>query len=173
MNFLKCYNENVVQYDLINKFSYKTVYDLPKLKFVSLRFNFKKYELKGLVSALVALELISSQKSCLVKSKVANVSLRLRKGSPTSCKVILRKKKMNKLLIKFLNKVIILGKAPVKNYRKVNTFSFTIKNVLVFKELEKNYRFFKHLNSLRVDLVTTNRSRKEFITLLKSYKIMS
>lgn len=171
MDFLKHYHENVVRYDLINKFFYKNVDNTPKLKFVSLYFNFKRYELKSLISALVALELISSQKGSLVKSKSANISLRIRKGHPTSCRVILRKKKMNQVLSKILNKIIISNRIPVRNFMKINTISFTIKNVLIFEELEKNYRFFRHLDFLRVDIVTTAKNHSEFITLLKAYKI--
>ena len=45
MNFLNKYSENVVKYDLINKFQYKRVNKLPILKFVILTFNFKKFDM--------------------------------------------------------------------------------------------------------------------------------
>lgn len=94
MKFLKNYNENIVKYDLINKFEYTTINNLPKIKKIILSFNFKKFDFKLLISALIALEIISLQKCSLLKAKKFNISLKIRKGNPIGCKVILRKNNM-------------------------------------------------------------------------------
>ena len=101
-HFVKYYNENIVKYDLINKFRYQNVTDLPELKSVSIRFQCEKYEMKNLIAALAALKLITSQKAFILVSKTANISLKIRKGHPVGCKIILRKTKMNEFFVKFL-----------------------------------------------------------------------
>ena len=52
MNFLNKYSENVVKYDLINKFQYKMVNKLPIIKFVTLTFNFKKFDISIILKKL-------------------------------------------------------------------------------------------------------------------------
>ena len=172
MHFFEHYNENIVKYDLINKFRYKNLIDIPKLRFISLRFNLKKYDLKQLISALAALELITLQKGSLLTSKVSSVSLKIRKGQPVGCKVVLRRDKMLQFLTKLVNKIIIENK-EVKQLTTLNynLFSFKISNILIFNELEKNYQFFKNLKNLDISIATTPTDFESFLFLLKSYKI--
>jgi large subunit ribosomal protein L5 len=172
MHFLEYYNENIVKYDSINKFRHKNLTKIPKLLFVSLRFKFKHYDLKQLIAALVALELLTSQKGSLLKSKVSSVTLKIRKGQPIGCKVTIRGQKMRLFLTKLISKATL---KHVRTKEKIrlnhNIFSFKVSNVLVFNELEKNYQFFKNLKSLDVSFVTTLSSYENFIFLMRSYKI--
>jgi|TARA_B110000967_G_C18901297_1_gene575447 large subunit ribosomal protein L5 len=172
MHFFEHYNENIVKYDLINKFRYKNLTKIPKLNFISLRFNFKKSDLKQLIAALIALELITFQKGSLIESKVSSVSLKIREGQPVGCKVVLRRLKMLEFLTKLINKIVIENKkikrSKIFNY---NSFSFKISNVLIFNELEKNYQFFKNLKGLDINISTTPTDFKNFLFLLKSHKI--
>lgn len=170
MHFLKQYTENVVKYDLINKFQYKIITKLPNLHFITLDFKLKRWDIKVLISSLAALELITLQKGILTKSNVSNISLKIRKGQPVGCKVTLRKNKMNIFLFKILNK--ILTNSVLKNNRINNLFSIKINNILIFKELEQNYQFFKNLSSLNINIKTTDCTFKEFVFLINSYKFL-
>ncbi len=167
MHFLKYYNENIVKYDLINKFRYQNVTDLPELKSVSIRFQCEKYEMKNLIAALAALKLITSQKAFILVSKTANISLKIRKGHPVGCKIILRKTKMNEFFVKFINK-LTFSTIKTSNF---GTFSFKIQNIFVFDVLEKNYQFFNKLKNLNIDITTSASNHKECAFLLKSFKI--
>ena len=171
MHFLKYYNNNIVKYDLINKFYLKNSTKLPSLKSISLRFNFKKHDLKQLFSALSALELISEQKGAFIKSKSFNVNLKIRKGYPVGCKLILRNYKMQHFIVELLNKIFFTNKKYNVSQKLSSSFSFTIKNILVFTKLEKNYQFFKNLNNLNVSIITNTENFYEFKFLLASYKI--
>ena len=124
MNFLKSYHNNIVKYDLINKFNLETITKLPEIKFINLRFNFKKYELKSLMSALIALELITHQKATFIKSKNFNVSLKIQKGDPVGCKIILRKHKMYNFLYQLLNKFNLKNKKITEGQMKFSLYSF-------------------------------------------------
>ena len=171
MDFINKYTEQVVKYDFINKFNYTTKKTIPKLKFVVLSFNFKKSDFKLLVTALASLELISNQKVYLTKSKVANISFKLRKGQPIGCKVILRKKHMNKFLMKLLNKSFTYN--HIKKCPYNNLFSINIKSILIFKELEQNYKFFNNLSSLTISIKIDQCHFNEFYFLLTSYKFLT
>ena len=174
MNFLNFYKKNVIQYDLINKFSYSEPVNLPKIKQINVYFIFKTPDISNTLTSLSALELISQQKGIIIKSKTPNISLKIKKGNPVGCMVILRKKKKNRFLSKLLND--IFGKKYYINYDtsfKHFIFSFNIKSTLLFNELKQNYRFFSRLPFLRIKLITTAKTKYEFKFLIKSYKIIS
>lgn len=172
MHFLEYYSKSVVKYDLINKFRFETSTKLPDIKFINLRFNFKKFEVKSLMSALIALELITNQKATFITSKKFNVSLKLQKGDPIGCKIVLRKLKMRQFLYQLLNKMELIKKMETLNSNKLSLYSFKIKNVLIFNSLEKNYKFFKNLRDLHIGIGTSNLKFNNFKFLLQSYKII-
>nr|YP_010377333.1 ribosomal protein L5 [Helicotheca tamesis]QYB23020.1 ribosomal protein L5 [Helicotheca tamesis] len=173
MLFIKKYIENTVNYDLLNKFSYKSLDNRPQLKKIYLNFYCKNYSLNYLASSLIALELMSSQKSILTYLKNSNILIKLKKGLPVGCTVILRKKNMNLFLTEFLSYIFPKNihnsnKIQLKN---IKSFSFKLTNPLLFTELEKRYQFFKNLTDLRVTIVTNSKTRKELFILLTSIKI--
>jgi len=102
MRFIRNYTKNFVKYDLLLKFNdYKKISQIPKLKKIILSYEFKKYDFKLLLSSIVALELITSQQPCITRSKVSNISLKIRKGNPIGCKVTLRKKIMEAFFLNY------------------------------------------------------------------------
>lgn len=171
MHFLTYYNNNVVKYDLINKFICKNSATLPKLSFISLRFNFNSHDLKQLFSGLFALELIAGQKSTFIKSNSFNLNLKIKKGYPIGCKVVLRNLKMQQFLVKLFNKILTTNKKYKISVKPNNSFSITIKNILIFSNLEKNYQFFKNLNSLNISIGVNTKNINFIKFLLNSYKI--
>lgn len=177
MNFYRYYNENVVKYDLLNKFQYKSLNEMPKFHKIILNFGNKKSDLKQLGPTLLALELITSQRSLLTTSNTVNLSLKIKKGSPTGCKITLRKMTMYTFLNKVVNKIFPKLK-PFQGFKILTseaklqrTFSFSLRNNLLFPELEKHYQYFNRLPHLDVTIVTNAKSVRELVFLLKSFKI--
>ena len=156
-----------VQYDLINKFNYKNIQELPKLDKLHLSLSIKKVDINILVASLVALELLSNQRGQLIKSKTLNTMSKVQKGNPIGSKVTLRKEKLFKFLLKLKlrDNIYVFPKSNKKN------LSFQIKNLMFFKEIETNYHFFKKLNCLNVTINMTSLTREEGIFLLMSYGI--
>lgn len=169
MSILKQYNENIVKYDLINKFNYSSTKKLPQLKFITLSFKVKNVDFKSLITALSALKLVTFNNGIILKSNVSNVSFKIRKGQPIGCKVTLRKKNMDRFLFFFINNNLINYKFP--KIRTVNLFSLKINNILIFDILEQNYQYFKNVSDLNLDITTTQCKLVEFIFLIKSYKL--
>ena len=87
MNILENYYKKVIKYDLINKFSYSHLEDIPQLKKIILNFGCKSDELKTIAASLFSLELITTKRGSLSTSKRANILLKIRKGSLVSMNI--------------------------------------------------------------------------------------
>lgn len=176
MNILENYYNKIIRRDLINKFSYTHLDEIPKLKKIILNFGCKNSDIKMIASAILSLELITGQSGSLVKSKRSNVLLKIRKGNPVGCVVILRKTKMYFLLFKLLSEVFPNLKSftgiNVSKKLKKTSFSFTLKDLINFKELEKQFYLFINLPPLNITLITNTKTKKELLYLLRSFKLV-
>ena len=170
MKFLQNYNENIVNYDLLNKFTYNSINQLPHLKFININLSLKKNDINLLISYLAALKIITKQNSSVVLAKKSNIIFKIRNGSPIGCKITLRKTKMFLFYWELLNKRVL-----PKNSKKVDKkfFSFQLKKLFLFKQLELNYQFFNNLKFLNINFITTTSSINQNKFLLMSYKILS
>lgn len=172
MHFFNYYDQHIVKYDLITKFRYKKLTSIPAIQFISLRIQFKNYDLKSLITGLAGLELITSQKGTLIKSRVSKISVKIRKGQPIGCKLTVRQDKMFSFLTKLINyNMLKIHTSRLKNNLQHNILSLNVSNVLIFSVLEKNYQFFRSLKNLNINIVTTPCSSKEFRFFIKSYKL--
>jgi large subunit ribosomal protein L5 len=175
MHFLEHYYKNVVKYDLINKFIYKNISELPELKKIILNFGSKNTKIKNFAASLLALELITTKKGVITKTKKPNLFLKIQKGKPAGCKVVLNKTSMynflNKILIEIIPNVkdFIKFKSEYKNY---NNFSLNLSNKeLTFFELKEHYHLSKTLHYLNITIVTNSKTQKELFFLLKSLNL--
>ena len=175
MFFIKTYFYKILKYDLVNAFYYKNLMQVPKIEKMILNFGYQKSNFKYLISSLLALEFLSTKKGKITKSKHLNIFLKIKKGNPVGCKVILRKAPMYFFYVKL--KTCLHSKTkhrqipPVRqNLKQINSLTFQLKNPLNFPELESQFQFFKHIPKLDITLVTSSKSQKELIFLLKSIK---
>lgn len=173
MYFLKNYYQNVIQYDLINKFQYKNLQNLPKLEKIILSYSYKDF--KTLSSSLLSLELISGKQGILILAKNSYILLKIRKGCPIGCKVVLKKTMMYDFFAKLLVDIFPQMKefAFQSFFLQQQTFSYKLKNIIFF-ELEKNFNLFSTLSNLNISIVVKNTTtQEEFLFLLKSFKLSS
>lgn len=174
MYLLKDLNKKIIKHDLINKYRYKNTKNLPKLKNITLNFGCNNFNIQKFAITLLALEIIASKKGSLTASKSANVLLKIQKGQPAGCKVILKKKDM----YKFLNKLIIENLPRLQNFSgfkvrvETSTVSFRLSNKEIsLQELNNQYPLFENLPYLDINISTTAKNYKEILFLLKSIKI--
>lgn len=173
MNFLEHYYKNIIKYDLTNKFFYKNVHELPEIKKIILNFNNRNNKIKNFAATLLALKLITKKKGIIIKTKKPNLFLKIQKGKPTGCKVILKKT----LMYNFLEKIIIELVPNLKKFFKFktklnnyNNFSFNLKNKnLIFNEIKEHYHLSKTLFYLNISIVTNTKTNKELFFLLRSF----
>lgn len=175
MFFFDFYGHQIIKRDLINTFFYNDIKQIPSLKTIILNLGYQKSNIRSLISSLLALELISTKKSKLTKSKRLNIIIKVKKGTPVGCKVILKKKIMGvfyfKLITCILPKIKQFQNVKLqKKFKSTKSISVTIKNPLLFMELENQYQFFKDIPKLDIVLLTNSKSSNEFFFLLKSIK---
>jgi large subunit ribosomal protein L5 len=174
MHFLNYFQSKTLKHDLLNKFHYKNINDLPKLEKVILNFGCKTNDMKQLSTAALALELITNQKGILTRSKKSNILLKIRKGNPVGCKVTLQKQ----LMLKFLEKTLLEIFPKIKNFKgltvskriKKNSLSYELHNTLSFNELEKHYYIFNSLPKLTITVVAKTNTKEELLFLLKAFQ---
>ena len=173
MHFLEYYYDNIIKRELIYKFNYKNLLHVPKLKKIVLSFNCRNSDLKQISKTLLALELLSEKKAKITLSKKHNILLKIRKGTPVGCKIILRRTAMYTFFCKLLFE--IFPKLENVTYRKLQSLnvSYMIHNTLVFSEFQDNYYLFNTLPKLHIVIVIATKSKKEILYLLNSFKILS
>jgi large subunit ribosomal protein L5 len=176
MNILENYYIKVIKRDLVNKFSYTRLEEIPRLKKIILNFGCKGSEIKIVALALLSLELITMKPGSLVKSKRPNVVLKIRKGNPVGCLVVLRNKAMYNFLFKLLSEVFpnLKSFTGITLSKKLTgpSFSFTLKDLINFKELERQFYLFINLPPLNITLVTNTKTKQELLYLLSSFRLM-
>ena len=172
MHFLEHFYTKILQRDLSNKFFYKKTKKLPKITKVILNFGYKTTELKQLSAGLLALELITNQKGNLTRTKRSNIFLKIRKGHPVGCKVILRKTHIFDFFGKMINEIF----PKIKNFdglqfsqkNKKNVFQYELHDTFNFSKLEEYYYLFNNLPKLTITVVISSTIKEELIFILKS-----
>lgn len=177
MNFLKYFHYKTIKYDLINKFNYNKTKNLPKIKKIILNFSCKNTQIKNLAASLLALELITFKKGTLTVTSKSNILLKIRKGNPVGCKVVLQNSIMftflEQLICDIIPKIQNIKKYKLANIKNKTSFSLKILNALNFKELEKSYNLFNELNSLDIVVVCDSNFKKELVFILNSLKLIN
>ena len=172
MYILNKYYKNIIVQDLIYKFNIINLNNIPKIKKITVIFksrNFKKF-----ISYFLILELITLQKSCMLKNKKSanNTFLTLKKGNIVGGFLIVRKSNMYLFFFKII-KIFIKNSFYLKLKKKnfLNSFSFNLKKLILFTEIENNYKFFNQLKNLEITITVFSNSLNEFLYLLYSFKI--
>ena len=176
MNILESYYKKIIRYDLINKFFYHNLNKIPELKKIILNFGCQNLTIKNIAASFLALELITGKQGIITKSKRVNILLKVKKGNPVGCIVILKKTSMYCFFFKLITQIFPNFDKDFKGInisKKFNhkSFSLTLTDLTNFKELEKQFYLFKDLPPLNIVFITNTNTRKELIFLLNSFKL--
>ena len=171
---IKKYYIQVIVPDLINKFDYGDLTKIPKIKKIILNFGNSSLDLKNLTAALLALELISNKQGKLTLSSKTNLMLKVRKGVPVGCKIVLVEDLAYQFIFKLIYEVFPNVKriSVLKISKRLNysNFSFSLKDLTGFNELSKQFYFFSKLPPLNITFIINSSTKLELIYLLKSFK---
>jgi large subunit ribosomal protein L5 len=174
MDFFTTYYERIIKQDLINKFKCKNNKTIPKFVKITLNFGCKNFTIQKFATAMLALEIITFKKSTITHAKTPNVLLKIQKGQPAGCKVILKKKEMYSFITR-LNLDIL---PKLKNFsgfkikQQSSNFIFQIPNSkITINEFEKHYPLFANLPTLDINIQTNSQNMDEILFLAKSIKL--
>lgn len=173
MHFLRYYNHKIIKHDLINKFKYNKINKIPRLKKIVLNFGCKDFNIQKFATTLLALEIVTTKKATLTTAKNANMLLKIQKGHPAGCKVVLQEKEIYSFLIRLFLEILpkLKNFSGFKVKKKVGSFSFKLlSNQILLQEFEEHYPLFASLPDLDIHISTNSKSQEELIFLIKSLK---
>lgn len=170
MNRLQERYKNEISKNLMEKFGYKSVMQLPKMEKIVINIGVgdATTNSKYLDEAVEELTAIAGQAPVVTKAKKSIAGFKIREGQPIGCKVTLRGEKM----YEFLDKLVSISLPRVRYFRGVPKNSFDgrgnytlgIKEQLIFPEID-----FDKVNKTRgmdIVLVTTAKTDEEGRALL-------
>ena len=170
MNRLRQKYENEVKNQMVEKFGYKSVMQIPTIDKIVINMGIGDAvsNSKVLDEAVAELALMTGQKPVITRAKKSIAGFRLREGMPIGCKVTLRGERM----YDFLDKLVSISLPRVRDFRGVSKKSFDgrgnytlgVKEQLIFPEID-----FDKVNKVRgmdIVVVTTANTDEEARELL-------
>ena len=166
------YEKNIVN-SLVNKLNYNNKHQAPKLIKIVLNMGLGEDASDGkkIKSSLDDLSLITGQKAVITKFKKSISNFKTRKGTSAGVKVTLRANKM----YEFVDRLVNIALPRIKDFRGLKSdgvdnsgnYSFGIKEHIIFPEV--NFDKVDKIRGLDVTIVTSSRTKKGTIELLKEF----
>ena len=170
MNRLKEKYLNEVVPSLKEKYSYKSIMEVPKLSkiVVNIGVGDATTNSKLLDAAVADLTAITGQKPVITKAKKSIAGFHVREGQSIGCKVTLR----GDAMYNFMDKLISISLPRVRDFRGISQKAFDgrgnytlgIKEQLIFSEIE--YDNVVKVRGMDIVFVTTAKSNAEAFDLL-------
>ena len=169
---LKEYYKNDVFKELMDKFQYKNVMEVPKLEKITINMGLgeAKDNTKMLETAVSEIGLITGQKPVITKAKKSIANFKVRQGMSVGAKVTLRGDSM----YEFADKLFSIALPRVRDFKGVSKNSFDgrgnysmgVKEQLIFPEI--NYDKVDKIKGMNIVFTTTAKTDEEAAALLSS-----
>jgi len=167
------YNEKIVP-DLVAKFGYKSVMQVPRLTKITLNMGVSEAvsDKKVMDSAVGDLTKIAGQKPVVTKSKKPIAGFKIREGVPIGCMVTLRGVRM----YEFLDRFVTVSLPRVRDFRGISGRSFDgrgnynigVKEQIIFPEIE--YEKIDAIRGLNISITTSATTDDECKALLTAFR---
>ncbi|MDH5433022.1 MAG: 50S ribosomal protein L5 [Gammaproteobacteria bacterium] len=166
------YKANIVD-ALMQKFSYKTVMQVPKITKITLNMGLGEAvgDKKILENACNDLAAISGQKPIVTNARKSIAGFKIRDGYPIGAKVTLRGERM----WEFLERLISIAIPRIRDFRGLSPKSFDgrgnysmgVKEQIIFPEID--YDKVDKIRGLDITITTTAKTDEEGRELLSSF----
>ena len=166
------YKETVVP-GLMERFSYKSVAQVPKIQKITLNMGVggALTNKKVLDNAAADMTKISGQKPIIIPAKKSVAAFKIRDGFPIGCKVTLRRERM----YEFLDRLINIAIPRVRDFRGLSPKSFDgrgnynmgVTEQIIFPEID--YDQVDELRGMDIAITTTAQSDEEGRALLEAF----
>jgi large subunit ribosomal protein L5 len=167
------YRDQVVP-DLVKKFGYKSVMQVPRITKITLNMGVSEAvsDKKVMDNAVGDLTKIAGQKPVVTKSKKAIAGFKIRENVPIGCMVTLRGVRM----YEFLDRFVTIALPRVRDFRGVSARAFDgrgnynigVKEQIIFPEID--YDKVDALRGLNISITTTAKSDDECKALLSAFR---
>lgn len=166
------FNNNITK-DLMKKFGYKSVMQVPKIKKITINMGVGEAvnDKKLLTNAVDDLTKLSGQKPVQTLARKSVAGFKIREGWPIGCKVTLRKERM----YHFLDRLINIALPRVRDFRGLNPKSFDgtgnysmgLNEQIVFPEIDFDKT--DKIRGLDICITTTAKTDEEAKALLEAF----
>ena len=167
------YKDKVVP-ELMAKFGYKSVMEVPRLTKVTLNMGVSEAvaDKKVMEHAVGDLTKIAGQKPVVTKSRKAIAGFKIREDLPIGCMVTLRGGRM----YDFLDRFVTIALPRVRDFRGISgrafdgrgNYNIGVKEQIIFPEIE--YDKIDALRGLNITVTTTARTDEECKALLAAFR---
>ena len=168
------YYKTTVVRDLIEKFGYKSVMEVPRITKITLNMGVGEAvaDKKILESAVSDMTKIAAQKPVVTKSRKSIAGFKIRTGYPIGCMVTLRGLRM----FEFLDRLVTVALPRVRDFRGLSgkgfdgrgNYNMGIKEQIIFPEIE--YDKIDALRGMNISITTTAKTDEEARALLGAFK---
>ncbi|MEC8060763.1 MAG: 50S ribosomal protein L5 [Pseudomonadota bacterium] len=165
--------KNKIKTEMLEKFGYDNVMQVPRLEKVVLNMGVGEavQDSKKVQAAVADLTLIAGQKPVVTRAKKSIAGFKLREGMPIGAKVTLRRDRM----FEFVDRLINIALPRVRDFRGLNPRSFDgrgnysmgLKEQIVFPEID--YDKVDTIRGLDIIVVTTASTDDEARELLRGF----
>ncbi len=167
------YKEKVVP-DLVQKFGYKSVMQVPRIKKITLNMGIGEAtgDKKILDNAVADMTRIAGQKPVITKARRSVANFKVRAGYPIGCMVTLRGARM----YEFLDRLVNIAIPRIRDFRGVSNrafdgrgnYSLGLKEQIIFPEIE--YDKIDALRGMDIAITTTAKTDDEARALLAAFR---
>lgn len=166
------YKGEVVK-QLMDKFGYKSVMEVPRITKITLNMGVGDAiaDKKVMEHAVSDMEKISGQKVVVNNARKSVAGFKVREGFPIGCKVTLRKERM----YEFLDRLISIAIPRIRDFRGLNPKSFDgrgnysmgVREQIIFPEIE--YDKIDKIRGMDITITTTAKTDEEGRALLEAF----
>jgi large subunit ribosomal protein L5 len=166
------YRSTVVP-ELVKKFGYKSVMEVPRIRKITLNMGVGEAvgDKKIMDNAVGDLQKIAGQKPVVRLARTSIATFKIRKGYPVGCMVTLRSQRM----YEFLDRLISIAIPRIRDFRGISprsfdgrgNFSMGVKEQIIFPEIE--YDKIDALRGLNITITTSAKNDEEARALLAAF----
>jgi large subunit ribosomal protein L5 len=167
------YRDSVVP-ELVKKFGYKSVMQVPRLRKITLNMGVGETtsDKKILDNAVADLTKIAGQKPVVTKARKSIATFKVRAGYPIGCMVTLRGARM----YEFFDRLVNIAMPRIRDFRGISNrafdgrgnYSLGVREQIIFPEIE--YDKIDVLRGLNISITTTAKSDDEARALLSAFR---
>ncbi|MHB1586743.1 MAG: 50S ribosomal protein L5 [Acidiferrobacteraceae bacterium] len=166
------YRERVVP-DLMKKFGYGNVMQIPRLEKITLNMGVGEAlaDKKIMDNAVGDLERISGQKPVVTRARKSIAAFKVREGWPVGCKVTLRRARM----YEFFDRLVSIAIPRIRDFRGLSfrafdgrgNYSMGVHEQIIFPEID--YDKIDAIRGLDITITTTAKTDEEARALLAAF----
>ena len=171
--FQTLYHETIVP-ELIKKFGYKTVMQVPRITKITLNMGVGEAvnDKKLVDNAVGDLTKTAGQKPAITRTRKAIANFKIRENMPIGCMVTLRGERM----YDFLDRLVTIAFPRVRDFRGVSgrafdgrgNYNIGLREQIIFPEIE--YDKIDAVRGLNISITTTAKTDEEAKALLAGFR---